>query len=112
MMLNDGAFNGVRLLGKKTVELMRSNSIGDNYNYWRDHFGDKFGYGFSIRTERGEYDQLESLGAYSWGGIFYTRFWIDPKENMITIFLTQYDVDGQPKTARAFRVLAYQALID
>ncbi len=72
MVLNGGEFNGARLLGRKTVELMTSNSIGELKNYWRDHFEDKFGYGFSIRTERSEFDQLESLGAFSWGGIFYT----------------------------------------
>lgn len=112
MMLNGGELNGVRLLGRKTVELMTQNSIGDDYILWHDDFGDKFGYGFGIRTRRGQYDQLESLGTYTWGGIFYTRFWIDPVEDMITIFLSQFDVANQPNTARTFRVMAYQAIVD
>ena len=112
MILNGGVLNDSRLLSRKTVELMTTNSIGPLTNYWQEHFGDKFGYGFSIRTIRGQYDQLESTGAFDWGGIFYTRFWIDPKEDMTTIFLTQYDVDAQPKSARKFRVMAYQAIAD
>lgn len=112
MILNGGKLGDIRLLSRKTIELMTTNSIGEKTNYWQEHFGDKFGYGFSVRTIRGEHDQLESTGAYGWGGIFYTRFWIDPVEDMITIFLTQYDIDAQPQSARKFRVMAYQSIAD
>jgi len=112
MMLNGGEYNGVRLLGRKTVELMTTPSIGDKKIYWKEHFGDTFGYGFAIRTQRGMYDQLESIGSYSWGGIFYTRFWVDPKEELFGILLIQMAPGYLPTIARTFRVLSYQSIID
>jgi len=51
--------------------------------------GDKYGYGFGIRTESGIYNELESPGTFGWDGAFYTCFWIDPKTDMIGIFLSQ-----------------------
>ncbi len=110
MILNNGKLNGVRLLSRKTVELMTTNSIGDLYAPFRDTSGDKFGYGFGIRTERGVYDELESLGIIGWDGAFHTRCWIDPKENLIGVFMIQSDASTKINTR--FRVLTYQAIAD
>lgn len=111
MILNGGELDGVRILGKKTVELMSENSIGDLYAPFRIHSGDKFGYGFGIRTERGEYDELESLGILGWDGAFYTRFWIDPKEDLVAVFMTQ-SRDWSLDLINKYRVLVYQAVVD
>ena len=111
MILNGGELNGTRILDRKSVELMTTNSIGDLYSAFRIHSGDKFGLGFGIRTERGEYDELESLGIIGWDGAFYTRFWIDPREDLIGIFMTQtgnWNLDLINK----YRVLVYQAIVD
>lgn len=110
MFLNKGQLNGVRLLSRKTVELMTSNSIGDLYAPNRIGSGDKFGYGFGIRTERGRYDELETLGIFGWDGAFHTRFWIDPKEDIIGIFMIQSDSSTMINSR--FRVLVYQAIVD
>ncbi len=116
MLLNNGRLGDVRILGRKTVELMTSNSIGDLF-IW-DSFehngimGDKFGLGFGIRTERGKYDQVESLGMYGWDGAFYTRFWIDPKEQLVGIFMSQVDNYWDETLIGKFRVLTYQAIDD
>jgi len=116
MLLNMGQLDGVRILSRKTIELMTSNSIGDLY-IW-DSFehngimGDKFGLGFGIRTERGRYDQLESLGVFGWDGAFYTRFWIDPEEELVGIFMSQVDNYWQETLIGKFRVLTYQAIAD
>jgi len=116
MLLNKGRLDGVRILSRKTIEMMTSNSIGDLY-IW-DSFehngimGDKFGLGFGIRTERGKYDQLESLGMYGWDGAFYTRFWIDPKEELVGIFMSQVDNYWYETLIGKFRVLTYQAIAD
>ncbi|MHB9028318.1 MAG: serine hydrolase domain-containing protein [Candidatus Latescibacterota bacterium] len=110
MILNNGQLNGVRLLSRKTVELMTTNSIGDLYAPFRDTSGDKFGYGFGIRTERGVHDELESLGIIGWDGAFHTRCWIDPKEDLIGIYMSQ--ADGTLKTYTRYRVLVYQAIAD
>jgi len=111
MILNGGELNGVRILGRKTVELMSTNSIGDLYAPFRQHSGDKFGYGFGIRTERGVYDELESPGILGWDGAFYTRFWIDPKEDLIGIFMTQ-SRDWSLDLITKYRVLVYQAIVE
>jgi CubicO group peptidase (beta-lactamase class C family) len=116
MLLNKGQLDGVRILSRKTIEMMTSNSIGDLY-IWQsfEHngiMGDKFGLGFGIRTERGKYDQLESLGIFGWDGAFYTRFWVDPKEELVGIFMSQVDNYWQETLIGKFRVLTYQAIAD
>jgi len=112
MMLNGGELDGVRIISRKTVELMTSNSIGDLYSPFREHSGDKFGYGFGIRTERGRFDELESLGIVGWDGAFYTRFWIDPQEDMIGIFMSQMGSYWNKNLINKYRVLVYQSIID
>jgi CubicO group peptidase (beta-lactamase class C family) len=115
MLLNKGELDGQRILSRKTIELMTSNSIGDIHvsdGFRRNGLGDKFGYGFGIRTERGVFDELETLGIYGWDGAFYTRFWVDPKEDLIGIFMSQIDNNWNEKMINKFRVLVYQAIID
>lgn len=115
MLLNNGELDGKRLLSRKTIELMTSNSIGNitvSDAFRRNGLGDKFGYGFGIRTERGVFDENETLGIYGWDGAFYTRFWVDPKEDMVGIFLSQVDNNWNEKLINIFRVLVYQSIID
>lgn len=116
MLLNGGELNGKRILSRKTVELMTTNSIGTLYifNPFKHNgiMGDKFGYGFGIRTERGVYDELESIGSFGWDGAFYTRFWVDPKEDMIGIFLSQVDANWDEKLIGKFKVLVNQSIAD
>jgi CubicO group peptidase (beta-lactamase class C family) len=115
MLLNKGALDGVRILGPKTVEMMSSNSIGDLFifNPFKHNgiMGDKFGLGFGIRTERGVYDELETPGQYGWDGAFYTRFWIDPKEDMFAIFMSQMDSYWDETLIGKYRVLVNQAVV-
>jgi len=110
MLLNNGKSSAGRLLSRKTVELMTSNSIGNLTSAFPAESGDKFGYGFGIRTDRGTYDELESLGIYGWDGAFHTRYWVDPKEDLIAVFMVQSP--GDTKINTRFRVLVYQAIAD
>lgn len=116
MLLNKGMAGNKRILSRKTVEIMTSNSIGELYifnpNKHNGIMGDKFGLGFGIRTERGVYDQLESLGSFGWDGAFYTRFWIDPKEDLFGIFLSQVDAYWDENLIGKFKVLVYQSIDD
>lgn len=112
MILNGGQLDGVRILSRKTVELMTTNSLGDLYAPFRYNTGDKMGYGFGIRTERGQFDELESLGIVGWDGAFFTRFWIDPKEQLIGVFLAQMQNYWSADLATKYRVLVYQAIAD
>jgi CubicO group peptidase (beta-lactamase class C family) len=116
MILNNGELDGKRILSRKTIELMTTNSIGDIYifNPFKHNgiMGDKFGYGFGIRTERGVYDELESIGTFGWDGAFYTRFWIDPKEDLVGIFLSQVDNYWVENLIGKFKNLVYQSISD
>jgi len=54
--------------------------------------------------------ELGSVGEYEWGGFFYTGFWIDPKEQMIVIFMAQLHPTGSVNIAAKVKTLAYQAI--
>jgi CubicO group peptidase (beta-lactamase class C family) len=102
MLLNGGELDGVRLLSPKTVDLMTMNHIGD-----LDAWGGKFGLGFRIVPEGRQADELTSVGVYDWMGYWGTRFWIDPNEDLIAIFMSQAGYNG-----RKFRVLVYQSIVE
>ena len=109
MMLNDGELDGVRLLGRKTVELITINHIS---NDWQplERSGCGFGLGFAVVTDLADTHTLGSVGTYSWGGLASTVFWIDPVEELIAILMTQL-IGDSPFHAQ-FRVLTYQSIID
>jgi CubicO group peptidase (beta-lactamase class C family) len=71
-----------------------------------------FGLGFGIDGVKTPLAELGSVGEYNWGGFFYTTFNIDPKEDMITVFMAQLHPTGGLTLDRMFQVLAYQAIID
>jgi len=90
MLLNKGELDGVRLLSRKTVELMTAtNHIGNfDATFLHDH-GWKFGLGFAIQQDRSHDVDAGDVGAFEWAGIYSTRFSVDPKEEKITIFMSQ-----------------------
>ena len=93
MLLNGGQLNGVRLLGRKTVELMTSDATGplDLRNYAGDQVLKGYGFGLGVRVRRstGESGWMGSVGDYGWAGALGTYFWIDPKEQLIGIVMIQ-----------------------
>ena len=106
MMLNGGTFNGTRLLSRKSVELITQNHVQGKL----DEMG--FGLGFGVISEARHLRELGSIGAYNWGGFFYTSFVIDPKEDLVVIFMGQLHPTGDLNLeAKAIR-LAYQAIND
>jgi CubicO group peptidase (beta-lactamase class C family) len=114
MMLNGGQLDGVRLLGRATVAHMSSDHIG-NMRVASPQLvpGYGFGLGFAVRRETGLAYQTGSAGEYRWGGAGGTAFWIDPKEKMVVVWMTQ----GQPGPRRnedrdLFRQMVQAALID
>ena len=109
MLLNDGELDGVRLLGTKTVELIRMNHISDDWQPL-ERTGCGFGLGFAVVTNVADTNSLGSEGTYSWGGLASTTFWIDPVEDLIGILMTQL-IGDSPFHAQ-FRVLTYQAITD
>ncbi len=109
MLLNDGELDGVRLLGNKTVELIRMNHISDDWQPL-ERTGCGFGLGFAVVTNVADTHTLGSEGTYSWGGLASTTFWIDPVEDLIGILMTQL-IGDSPFQAQ-FRVLTYQSIVD
>ena len=105
MLLNGGELDGARILGKKTVELMRY-----------PHHDNWFGLGFAVVTDKESSDKkspdiLESVGSFSWGGAAATTFWIDPQEELIGLLMTQLFNNPYP-FHQQFKVLTYQALTE
>jgi len=104
MLLNEGELDGKQLLGRKSVELMRTPRVDMN--------GDgvvEFGLGFQVIDDIGANGELGSNGVYSWGGAFNTSYWIDPKEEMFGVIMTQIRPTKSDITSR-FKTLVYQAL--
>jgi CubicO group peptidase (beta-lactamase class C family) len=111
MLLNEGQLDNVRILGRKTVELMRADHLGNlNRGSLTDGYG--FGLTFAVNLGPGKAATIGSEGEYYWGGAAGTSFWIDPKEHLMGVFLVQI-LPSQDVTARdQFKRMAYQALVD
>ena len=114
MMLNNGLYNDVRILSRKSVELMTANHLGGDH--YKDvkfpwDWGVGFGLGFSVTTDAGDRGVLGSLGEYGWGGAYHSSYWVDPNENLVVVYFTQVapiNLDDHQK----LRNLIYQAIVD
>ena len=106
MLLNGGELEGTRLVSRKSIQLMTTDHVRQEIGI---HPGYGFGLGIAVRQELGKGSSLGSEGDYTWGGIFNTVFWVDPKEELILIFLTNvspYDLDQRWYV----KTLVYQSL--
>ena len=119
MLLNKGVHGGVRLLGRKTVELMTTNHLpGDMAGMGQTQFSESsyqgigFGLGFSVMLDPAKAQILGTPGEYAWGGAASTAFWVDPVEQMIVIVMTQLIPSSTYPIRRELRVLSYQTVID
>lgn len=107
MMLDGGALEGARVLGPKTVELMTANHTGELFRAP----GAGFGLGFQITSDLGATGGHGSVGAYGWGGAYYTTYWVDPEEDLVALFMTQLIPAGGLDLQDKFRALVYQSLV-
>lgn len=89
MLLNKGTLDGVRLISRKSVELMTSNQIGKLSETTLHDEGWKFGLGLGIQVDREHNVDAGDAGTFEWAGLYSTRFSVNPKEEKITIFLSQ-----------------------
>ena len=115
MMINGGQLDGVRLLSRTTVNYMTSDHLGDARGAGAVALlpGMGFGLGFAVRRETGLFEVTGSPGEYFWAGAAGTGFYVDPKEALICVWMTQ----GQPGMPRRydrylFKQLVYQAISD
>jgi CubicO group peptidase (beta-lactamase class C family) len=98
-LLNEGELDGTRVLRPETVREMHTNQLDTNV---RRTSGFQFGLGFAIEED----------GIYRWGGAAGTRFWIDPKNCLVLIYMVQIKPTGQHNFGNEFKELVYGALID
>jgi len=111
MLLNGGMLDGNRIIGRKTLDLMASDHLGPKVKL-QSHLvpaGHSFGLGFAVRTASGMAPFAGSLGQFFWSGMAGTFFWIDPKEELFAVFMSQGP--GQREYFRTLlRSLVYAAV--
>jgi CubicO group peptidase (beta-lactamase class C family) len=112
MLLNHGEMNGVRLLGRKTVDFMTENHLSEGIFPVAGLPGMGFGLGFSVVMNVPKTQTLGSVDEYGWSGIYNTYFSIDPGEKLICILMTQFSPFAYYPLNREFNVLVYQAIVD
>ncbi len=121
MMLNRGELNGVRILGSRSVDYMTINHLPDHKDleeFGRPVFAESsycgvgFGLGFAVVEDPAAQKVLSTKGEYSWGGAASTAFWIDPREKLTVIFLTQLIPSSTYPLRSQLSQLVYQSLID
>jgi CubicO group peptidase (beta-lactamase class C family) len=112
MLLNGGVLDGNRIIGRKTLQLMASDHLGPEVKL-NGHLvalpGHSFGLGFAVRTHEGMAPFAGSVGQYFWSGIGGTFFWIDPREELFAVLMSQGP--GQREYFRTLmRSLVYAAV--
>ena len=108
MLANGGEFEGKRIVGKKTVEYMTADHLGKTPGRPP---GLGFGLGFDVRTMVGEAGIAGSVGEYGWAGNAGTIFWIDPKEDLIAIYMVQVNDGDRIMLRNQFRSMVQAAII-
>jgi len=111
MLLNGGTLDGVRIVGRKTLQLMASNHLDSTVKVDSPLMpaGHGFGLGFAVRTQPGMAPFPGSVGEFFWSGMAGTFFWIDPSEDMFAVFMMQGPGQRQ-YTRMLLRGLVYAAV--
>jgi CubicO group peptidase (beta-lactamase class C family) len=114
MLANGGQLDGRRLLARTTVRHMTSDHLGDikpAHQILPSGYG--FGLGFAVRRADGLNPGLAAAGEYNWGGAGGTSFWVDPKEQLVAVLMTQAQPGpAQREFKELFRQLVYQAIAE
>jgi CubicO group peptidase (beta-lactamase class C family) len=105
-LLNGGQLDGARLLSPKTVQLMTANHVGELYG------NQGFGLGFWVTEHLGRSGELGSVGAFGWGGAYFTSYWVDPTEQLVVVFMGQLLPSGGLDLHGKLKALVYQAIVE
>jgi CubicO group peptidase (beta-lactamase class C family) len=120
MLLGRGELDGVRLLAPRTIELITQNhlpggqdleTVGRPLYAETNYTGIGFGLGFSVLLDPVAAKTLGNRGEFAWGGAASTAFWVDPVDEVVTIFMTQLLPSSTYRIRTELRQLVYQALI-
>lgn len=113
MLLNGGEYKGTRILGRKTVNYLRSNHLPSNLMpFSPTSHGEGYGLAMSVTVDSGDALLMGSEGDYGWGGAASTYFRIDPQENMILIMMSQFVPSAFYPVRHDFKNTVYQSLVD
>ena len=119
MLLGGGELDGARILGPRTVDMMTRNFLPDDDDLTRwalgtfsetTYEGYGFGLGFSVHLGSERSATIGSRGEYAWGGAASTIFWVDPVEELIVVFLTQFMPSGTFNFRGQLKSLVYPAI--
>ncbi len=122
MFANGGQLDGVRLISRKTIDLMTADALPPDIKMGADMFrfealepsarmGQGFGLGFAVRTDVGRNPLPGTPGDYYWGGAYGTYFWHDPKERLYVVFMMQSPA-ARLRYRYLMRDLVYQAMVN
>jgi CubicO group peptidase (beta-lactamase class C family) len=121
MLLNGGELNGVRILSRKSVELMTSNHLPPDIGYGAftmelgltaplPQYGQGYGLGVGVRQEAGRSMVPGSVGDFYWGGATGPYFWVDPREQLVVVMMLQVaDIQLRTHYRSLLRNLVYQS---
>jgi CubicO group peptidase (beta-lactamase class C family) len=112
MLLNQGQLDGVRILSRKTVEIMTQDYLTPEQHthaFQMPHSWQNVGFGFGVSVVTRAVNIGPSAGAYSWGGAFGTRWINDPVEDLVALFMVQHN---NANIKEDFSTLVYQAIDD
>lgn len=119
MLANGGQLDGTRILSRTTVNLMTADHLGNRIaapftpgELLLNSPGYTFGLGFAVRTGQGMATVPGSAGEFMWGGYGGTFFWVDPKEEIVAVYMSQAPGPSRQYYRRLFKQLVYQAVVD
>jgi CubicO group peptidase (beta-lactamase class C family) len=120
MLLNGGSLDGARILSRTTVRLMASDHLGSAITTTPLQPGEllmgvkgyTFGLGFMVRQGDGLAGVAGSAGEFMWAGYSGTFFWVDPKEQLVAVYMTPAASPNRPYFRRMIKNLVYQAIVD
>jgi CubicO group peptidase (beta-lactamase class C family) len=119
MLLNGGELDGARVMSRSTIKLMTSDHLGTRVaapfqpgELLLGTPGYTFGLGFAVRQRDGVAGVPGSAGEFMWAGYAGTYFWVDPKEEIVGVYMTQAPSPIRAYYRKMFKSLVYQALVD
>jgi CubicO group peptidase (beta-lactamase class C family) len=118
MLANKGTYNERRILGRKTVEFMTANHLAPDVRNMIGITGDPtradygFGLGVAVRTTPGIARMMGSVGEYAWPGASGANWWVDPKEELVVVWMAHSPGTIRWKYRQMISALVYQALVD
>jgi len=112
MLLNGGELDGVRILGSKTVELMRQNHLPTNIpSIAPGSTATGYGLGVSVTLNVPALGRLNSVGSFGWSGAATTTFSVDPQEKLTYVIMAQL-MPNDTAIMQRVETLIYQGIVD